>query len=137
MKCIKKSSLCLLGEKAKEIVEILLDAGSKLNIQDDRGKTALMYAAHQGVDVVVNTLIGRGARVDVVDEDGKTATMIAFDNSHTNVVAAIENAVCSKFMQSCLKDNKLCGGPLALNCLGKSKLKGATRYVPRDMHVHD
>ena len=118
-----------LGEKTKEIVEMLLDAGAKLDVQDDRGKTALMYAAHQGVDVVVNTLIGRGARVDVVDEDGKTATMIAFDNSHTNVVAAIENAVCSKFMQSCLKDNKLCGGPLALNCLGKNKSRGTSRYV--------
>ena len=126
-----------LGEKTKEIVEMLLDAGAKLDVQDDRGKTALMYAAHQGVDVVVNTLIGRGARVDVVDEDGKTATMIAFDNSHTNVVAAIENAVCSKFMQSCLKDNKLCGGPLALNCLGKNKSRGTSRYVQSPSTLHN
>ena len=66
-----------------EAVEMLLRAGALLDVKDNRGRTALMWAqvtpGHPGYSnpEVVRALINAGANVNVSDGDGVTALILA------------------------------------------------------------
>jgi ankyrin repeat protein len=57
---------------ALETADALLAAGADLQVRDDRGRTALHYAAAVGYTDVVNLLVEQGADVRVADLDGVT-----------------------------------------------------------------
>jgi serine/threonine-protein phosphatase 6 regulatory ankyrin repeat subunit B len=58
----------------------LLSSGSDTNIQDSKGKTALMYAATTGDWALVNTLLEYGADPSIEDNDGNTALHYGLDS---------------------------------------------------------
>ena len=59
------------------IIEALLKNGANPNIQDNDGKTALIYAAIHGNAVIIEELIERGAQINIKDNYGMTALMYA------------------------------------------------------------
>ena len=61
----------------KEVVEILLNKGSNVNLKNEAGTTALMYAAMDGHSDIVRLLLGKNARVNDRDKFGQTALMQA------------------------------------------------------------
>jgi ankyrin repeat protein len=56
-----------------EIVRMLIDAGSDVNLQNDRGCTPLHLAAfiHMGKTDIARMLIDAGARKDIQDKEGR------------------------------------------------------------------
>ena len=69
-----------------EAVRRHLDSGVSVDLQDEEGMSALMYAAGQGRSSTVEVLIDRGAALDLQDEDGATALIFAAATQQTNVV---------------------------------------------------
>jgi ankyrin repeat protein len=61
------------------IVKMLLDHGADVHAQNNRGMTALMYAAWNKHAAIVQTLLAHGARLDTKDQDGWTALQYAKD----------------------------------------------------------
>ncbi len=55
-----------------EVVRMLIDAGTNLNVQDNIGRTPLHWAAKNGIVKIARMLIDAGANVNVQDKDGQT-----------------------------------------------------------------
>gem|GEM_PF-2164309 len=71
----------------RETAELLIAAGSKLNIQDDSyGFTPLYCAAINGKREVVELLISKGADVNMKDSSGITPLKSAAGNGYTEIV---------------------------------------------------
>ena len=60
-----------------DVVTLLLDAGADVNLQDDRGRSALMMASEIGYADVVETLLEYNAESELKDNEGKTAHDLA------------------------------------------------------------
>ena len=56
-----------------------LDSGADVNARDERGNTALLYAAELCSVEMANMLLERGANVNARDERGNTALMVAIE----------------------------------------------------------
>ena len=57
----------------RKIAELLLAAGdADVTYTDEKGRTALHYAAHRGYLDIVKILIDKGADIDYEDHDGET-----------------------------------------------------------------
>ncbi|ETN04134.1 hypothetical protein PPTG_23671, partial [Phytophthora nicotianae INRA-310] len=67
-------------------VQDLLVRGADINVQDPRGKSALVYAAMTGHTEVVSLLVEHGANLEVTSADGKTPLAFAVSRGNTNVV---------------------------------------------------
>ncbi|XP_016974102.1 KN motif and ankyrin repeat domain-containing protein 2 isoform X3 [Drosophila rhopaloa] len=69
-----------------DMVNMLLDAGADINIQDEDGSTALMGAAEHGRIDVIKTLLSHPDCDSLVnDVDGSTAFKIAWQAGHRDV----------------------------------------------------
>ena len=66
-----------LAGKREELLNLLLENGANVNIQDESGMTALIQNAIFGFERIVSILIENGANIDVQDETGSTALMYA------------------------------------------------------------
>lgn len=75
-----------------ELVKLLLEFGTKLDLQDNKGKTALMYAAKKGHSAIVRLLLEFGAALDLQDNDGKTALVYAARKGHAQIVRLLLEA---------------------------------------------
>ena len=75
------SGLTLLMRAARygheRVVELLLQHGADVNLQDSDGITALMFAARYGHERVVDLLIRHGAELNLQDSVGGAALMWA------------------------------------------------------------
>ena len=60
-----------------EIVKEEIALGENINIQDEDGATALIYASYNGNMEVVRELIKYGANINIKDKYGKTALYYA------------------------------------------------------------
>ncbi len=60
-------------DEGVKLVTMLLDKGASIEETDDRGRTALMIAAEQGHEAIVDLLIARGAATDRRDRQGLRA----------------------------------------------------------------
>ncbi|XP_018334551.1 uncharacterized protein LOC108743474 isoform X2 [Agrilus planipennis] len=69
-----------------DMVNMLLDAGADINIQDEDGSTALMCAAEHGhVDIVKLFLSHSDCDSSITDVDGSTALKIAMEAGHRHI----------------------------------------------------
>jgi len=68
-----------------EIVQMLVDAGAQLNVQNNYGRTALFLAAHNGKVEIVKLLIAAGAEI-AEKEDAQTALMIVAYNGNAEII---------------------------------------------------
>ena len=64
-----------------KLAQILLDSGAKVNLQDEQGWTALIWAGKW--DEVVEVLVkAKGIDLNLKDKKGKTALMNASTDGH-------------------------------------------------------
>ena len=68
-----------------EVVEVLVDGGAQLDLQDCGG-TALWWAAYGNQPAVVRFLVGRGAD-QTIRGDGRTPREVAVYHGHTECAA--------------------------------------------------
>jgi len=59
------------------VIELLLDRGAEISVQDEDGGTALLMAAECGQKNIVELLLDRGARINAQNENGATALHLA------------------------------------------------------------
>ena len=69
----------------QEGVEILLNAGASVNLQDSNGYTALHEAAKNGNLEIVELLLASGAQASVSGNDGVIPLDLALDGGHDDV----------------------------------------------------
>ena len=75
-----------------EIIQILLEAGARVNAKNRFGETALMIAAHHGCVKVCEALLEGGALIGEGDDTDDTALMYAAREGKTATVAVLLRA---------------------------------------------
>ena len=70
----------------RDVVQVLLDAGSNVNAESPGGGTALMAAASRGNPDIVQSLLAAGADVNMKGLQGNTALILAAMRGHTSLV---------------------------------------------------
>ena len=86
---IVKFLMEVLMEPLKNDGEIIDNEDIHVNYKDKMNWTALMEAAWQGHDEVVNCLLDEHALINQADNDGWTALMLAADRGHLGIVDAL------------------------------------------------
>ncbi|XP_067929452.1 KN motif and ankyrin repeat domain-containing protein 2-like isoform X2 [Watersipora subatra] len=81
-----------------EMVNLLLESNSDVNIQDIDGSTALMCATeHNYIDIVQTLLDHPDINVLLAEQDGSTALDIALEKGHEEIAEMLKNAEdCAK-----------------------------------------
>ncbi|CAF3330091.1 unnamed protein product [Rotaria socialis] len=73
-----------------DLVELLLNNGAAVNLQDSEGSTALIYAVEHGSLNIVKLLLARPeCDVDIVDNNGQTAISIATNKNRKNILVEL------------------------------------------------
>ena len=67
-------------------VKRLLEAGANVNIQNNRGYTALIDASYKGHTEIVKLLLEYKANVNIQNKYGYTALICASSSGHTEIV---------------------------------------------------
>jgi len=75
-----------------EIVQMLLDAGAKVNIRSTSKETPLMRLDQDATRELVELLVRYGAKVNVADEDGSTPLIHAMEYSTPEAARALIDA---------------------------------------------
>ncbi|CAF1136886.1 unnamed protein product [Rotaria sp. Silwood1] len=86
-----QTALMLAVKHGKEdLVELLLESGAAVNLQDSEGSTALMCAVEHGSLNIVKLLLTRPeCDVDIVDNNGQTAISIATNKNRKNILVEL------------------------------------------------
>jgi ankyrin repeat protein len=77
---------------AVKMVQLLLDHSAAIDLQDNRGWSAMMTAANMGHTAVVEMLIKTGADVHITSKDNKTAAILARAGGYLETLSVL-NAV--------------------------------------------
>ncbi|CAF3102541.1 unnamed protein product [Rotaria socialis] len=73
-----------------DLVELLLENGAAVNLQDTDGSTALMCAVEHGSLTIVKLLLTRPeCDVNITDNDGQTAVTIATNKDRKDILVAL------------------------------------------------
>ena len=75
-----------------EVVTLLLEHNTILNLTDSEGNTALIHAALNDFEDVVKILLGAGASINQANKQGKTALMRAAEEGSSFSVSALLSA---------------------------------------------
>jgi len=75
-----------------EIVQLLLEAGAKVNARDGEKQTPLMRLDDDSTPELVELLLRHGAKVNLTDNENNTALIFAADRANTEVVKALIDA---------------------------------------------
>lgn len=67
-------------------IERMIAEGSDINLKDEDGRTALMYASFNGHSGIMQNLISKGAIVNQSDNYGRTALMFASSGPYPEAV---------------------------------------------------
>lgn len=77
----------------REVIEMLLAAGSTVSVQDSHKQTALHIAASEGQELVVELLIQKGIDASIQNHHGQTALHLAALKGYEEVVRVL---LCNK-----------------------------------------
>lgn len=77
-------------------MQVLLNAGAKIEIKDNDGWTALMWATMDGNVNAVKLLLDHGANKEVKDENGKSCIDIAKGRHHEGIVQLLQSYSSSR-----------------------------------------
>jgi len=80
-------------------VNLLLIHECNVNIPDNNGNTALMYACKNANISLVNYLIKYGANIDVQNKDGMTPLIISSKYNHTDITNELINSGAKLYTQ--------------------------------------
>ena len=80
-------ALCAAPTKEKRLE--LIKNCENINVQGDRGETALIWATHIGNEEIARLLIENGAKLDLQDKDDKTALMHAIQHDYLKEIAKL------------------------------------------------
>ena len=72
--------------KQVTIMQLLLDLGANVDVQNTWGETELMKATCDGHNAIVQLLLDKGAEIDKQDKDGNTALTKAASKGHDAIV---------------------------------------------------
>jgi ankyrin repeat protein len=72
----------------EDVLTLLLARGADLNLQDNRGRTALMIAASLGHRKAIDILLSHGADKNLRDKSGKSAEDLASSDDVRQQIAA-------------------------------------------------
>ena len=88
------SALCLAVTRGRvDDINVLLQHGVDVNgTTHERGDTALHIAPSAGFLDVVQVLLTSGVDSDAINNRGETPLVVAFDNDHSDIVAALQSA---------------------------------------------
>ncbi|KAF4225592.1 hypothetical protein CNMCM6457_008014 [Aspergillus fumigatiaffinis] len=76
-----------------EIVQLLLNSGADINLEDKHGRTPLLWATQKRHQIIVSELLASpGADVDHPDSEGRTAMSYAADLGYGSIVQALVSA---------------------------------------------
>ena len=78
--------IVLAASKSVKMVPEFIEAGSKANLADYKGTTAVMVAARRGDTAMIRYLIDQGADVNAKSVDMRTALMFACESGHFDIV---------------------------------------------------
>ena len=67
-------------------ISMLLEKGQDVNILDEQGRTALMYAAFNGHSAIIKKLLEKNASVNLRDKEGRTALMMVSSGPYPEAV---------------------------------------------------
>ena len=96
-------------------MELLIEYGGDINIQDQTGKTALHIAASLGFHSVVEILVSEGADLDVTDSFGRTPLHYVLFFIHNILITDINSVLSSYDEKTCIGGNLECAKLLVLN----------------------
>lgn len=84
------STLPKFAHRILGIVATLIQAGADLDLQDQQGNTALIWAAEVGNLEVARLLLNAGADYQIGNVAGQTALDVAAQHRYTGIVALLE-----------------------------------------------
>lgn len=76
--------------KRAQVIKMLADAGASVNLKNQQGYTALMYAAIAGYEDAIKALIAVGANLNARDNSGNTAMMLADAKKYRKIVRLLQ-----------------------------------------------
>jgi ankyrin repeat protein len=72
-------------------LKVLLQNGADVNAKNNRGRSALHYAARTGLESVNKLLLEAGANPNAKDNDGKGPVDMAKESGYDDVVAILKD----------------------------------------------
>jgi serine/threonine-protein phosphatase 6 regulatory ankyrin repeat subunit B len=75
---------------------MILSKGCNVDIQDNNGFTALMWAAKKGHNEICELLINKGCNVDIQNNNGNTALILATEKGHKEICEMIKGMIQTK-----------------------------------------
>ena len=85
--CLMKVASSNLSAKEKvRMVDYLMDKGANINLQDNKGQTALIIAATKGVVAAVKELLKYKPNLKLKNKEGKTALEVANGSGIQNIL---------------------------------------------------
>lgn len=92
-------------KNSKETVELLLNKNANLDLKDDLGMSALIYAVSCNNSEVVDFLIKKGASINIKDNNGNNALMFYLDNLKDNNLTEINIKIIKALLKTTIKLN--------------------------------
>lgn len=115
----KKTPLLHAIDKSNEkSINILLNNGAEINTKDNKGNTAVMYAAEK-TEKILNIILAKNPNIDEKNNDDKTALYIAVENK--------KYKISQKLIDAGANTDIKCGPneETALICASKNNLNSA------------
>jgi ankyrin repeat protein len=85
-----------LSHADANVVEYLINHGADVNIRDNHGYTALIWASRFGHIDIVRQLLDAGADVNASDDEGETALAWAKWNNNTAIIELLKSKGAKK-----------------------------------------
>jgi hypothetical protein len=119
--------------KKPDIVQLLIENHTAINIQDLYGKTPLMYAAAMGTEEIVILLLEAGANPNIQDKKGRTALMEAYSKQEAKIAEILKNAGANTTLSPAIKSTESSTSPP--KAISKEDLVSPASTIPEEIRL--